>query len=420
MKRASVTAVLFAIILFFSNYSSAGVRTESDAFISGGQATDAGITQTRVLGEVAEIDATAKRVVVKTDAGSVVTASFDEKTEFLRVPPGETSLDKALKTTLDEIAVGDKVYIRGRVSEDRQSVPAQKLIVMAKADIAKKREQENAEWKRRGISGVVSALNAQAKEITIQSAGREGVKPVIVVAPDAIKFRRYAADSVKFSDAKSSSFSELKVGDQLRALGDKSADGSKFTAEQVVSGSFRTVGGTVKATNPDTGELMVEMLGSNKALTIIVNKDSMLRKIPPQVAMMLAMRSQGASMPPGVQPSQTGSAMPPQPAGAARPTPQGAPNGAGAPTGPRMEGGGDLQDILERMPRLTIAEIKPGDVIAVSSTVGADPSKLTAITLVSGVDVVLATIQRLGASRRTPNVSTGLPSGVLDFGIGLP
>jgi hypothetical protein len=87
----------------------------------------------------------------------------------------------------------------------------------------------------------------------------------------------------------------------------------------------------------------------------------------------------------------------------------------------KMEGGGDLQDILERMPRLTLAEIKPGDVIAVSSTVGTDPSKLTAITLVTGVDVVLATIQRIGAaSRRAPNVSTGLPSGVLDFGIGLP
>ena len=76
--------------------------------------------------------------------------------------------------------------------------------------------------------------------------------------------------------------------------------------------------------------------------------------------------------------------------------------------------------MLERMPALSLTEIRPGDVIAVSSTVGADPSRLTAITLVAGVDVILAAIQRSGSPSRAVNLSTGLPSGVLDFGIGLP
>ena len=85
-----------------------------------------------------------------------------------------------------------------------------------------------------------------------------------------------------------------------------------------------------------------------------------------------------------------------------------------------MEGGGDLQDMLERMPALTLADIKPGDVLAVSSTIGADASRLTAITLVTGVDAVLAAMQSPGGARREPNLSTGLPAGVLDLGISRP
>lgn len=396
-----------------------------------GQAADAGITATRVLGQIVQIDAAGKRAEVKTDAGNTVIVILDEKTEFLRVPPGETSLEKAIKTTLAEIVAGDKVYVRGRVSDDHKFVPAQKLIVMPKADIEKKHEQERAEWKRRGTSGVITTLNPQAKEIVITASGREGPKPLTISVSDSTQFRRYAADSVKFSDAKSSSFAELKVGDQLRALGDKNPDGTKLTAEQLVSGSFKTIGGTVKAVSPDTGEIKIEMLGSNKPFTVVVNKDSLLRRIPPQIAMMLAMRSQGGP-PPGMQvmqaptgqqkgPSpQGGQTTGPKPAPQGGPMPQGAPNAAGAPAGMRMEGGGDFQDMLERMPPLTLADLKPGDVIAVSSTTGTDPSRLTAITLVGGVDAILTAMQRLSGARRTPSLNTGLPSGVLDLGIGLP
>jgi co-chaperonin GroES (HSP10) len=386
---------------------------------------DAGITQTRVLGEVTAIDATGKQMTVKTDAGSTVTVILDDKTEYLRVPPGETSLDKAIKIASSEVGVGDKIYVRGRVSDDKKSVPAQRLVVMSKADIQKKHDQERAEWRRRGVSGIVTKLDAENKEVTIQTRGREGVKPVIVAAPDSVKFRRYAPDSVKFSDAKPSSFAELQVGDQLRALGDKSADGARLTAEQIVTGSFRTIGGTVTAVAAGTGEIKITMLGSKQAFTILVNKDSMLRRIPPQVAMMIAMRSQGAEGggPPGAAPGQgqPGGGQPSggQPSGGARP---GGQPGAG-PGGERMrsEGGGDFQDMLERMPPVTLAEIKPGDVIAVSSTAGADPSRLTAITLVTGVDAILTAMARGPAgARRATNLSTGLPSGVLDFGIGQP
>jgi co-chaperonin GroES (HSP10) len=384
------------------------------------------------MGEVTSIEPGAKQMSVKTDAGSLVTVSLDEKTEYLRIPPGETSMDKAAKIAFTEIAVGDKVYVRGKVSDDRKSVPAQKLIVMSKGDIQKMHEHERAEWQRRGVAGIITALNAQTSEVTLQTRTREGVKALVVSAPESVKFRRYAPDSVKFSDARPSSFSELKVGDQLRALGDKSADGSKLTAEQVVSGSFQTIGGTVTAVSPETNEIKITVLGSKKALTIVINKDSMLRKIPPQIAAMIAMRSQGGpggpqgsggpqggGSPQGSSPQGSGG----RPAGGSGgPGQPGQPGAGGGPGGEprRMGGGGDFQDMLERMPALTLADIKTGDVIAVSSTMGADPSRLTAITLVTGVDAVLTAMQGAGMARRTPNLSTGLPSGVLDFGIGQP
>src|SRR5262249_52787265 len=151
----------------------------------------------------------------------------------------------AVKIMFSEISVGDKVYARGKVSDDRKTVPAQKLILMSKADIQKKHEQERLEWQRRGAAGIITALNPQTGEVTLQTRGREGVKPLIISSSESAKFRRYAPDSVKFADAKPSSFSELKVGDQLRAMGDKNADGSRLTAEQIVSGTFQTIGGTV-------------------------------------------------------------------------------------------------------------------------------------------------------------------------------
>src|SRR5262245_15500064 len=116
------------------------------------QSSDTGITQSRVIGEVTSIDPGSRHISIKTEAGHSVVVVLDDKTEYLRIPPGETSLDKAVKIALAEIGVGDKVYARGKVSDDQKSVPAQKVIVMSKADIQKMHEHERAEWQRRGTS----------------------------------------------------------------------------------------------------------------------------------------------------------------------------------------------------------------------------------------------------------------------------
>ena len=85
-------------------------------------------------------------------------------------------------------------------------------------------------------------------------------------------------------------------------------------------------------------------------------------------------------------------------------------------------GGFDLQEMIERLPAAQLAELKPGDVLIVSSTVGQDPTRMTAITILAGAETVLAALQTSPAGRPGAGgagISSGLPAG-LDLGIGIP
>lgn len=132
------------------------------------QAADQSVSLDRAVGEVAELDVASKRLTIKTAAGTVVTVLLGEKTECFRVSPGESSLDKSVKISLSEIRVGDKVYARGKLSADGKTVPAQKLIVMAKTDIEKRRERDQQEWRQRGIVGSIAAINAKTREVSLR------------------------------------------------------------------------------------------------------------------------------------------------------------------------------------------------------------------------------------------------------------
>ena len=82
----------------------------------------------------------------------------------------------------------------------------------------------------------------------------------------------------------------------------------------------------------------------------------------------------------------------------------------------------NMQDMLERLPTIAIDDVKVGDTIIVSSTKGADPSRLTAISLISGADTLLnllAARQPQAGGQTAPNPASGLGSGI-QFGIGLP
>ena len=393
--------IAFALLFISLVGGVAGAQTAPAA-----QTSDPTISPNWAIGEVKVIDAANKQLIIKTDGGALVTVNLSDSTSYMRVAPGETSLTKATKIAFADVAEGDRVMALGKVADDHRSVPARTVVVMTKADLAKKQEADRAEWKRRGVLGIISALKPDSKEITITHRTMAGPETLIIPVSDKVQMRRYAPDSIKFGDAKPSTFEELKVGDQLRALGEKDPAGTKFNAEKVVTGSFRTVGGVVTAIDAATGEIKINDLQTKQPLTILVKQDAVLRKFPSASEMgggMMVMRPGGGG------------------------GGQGGPPGGGAPGqgggGPRPGGGGgmNIQDMLERLPTIALADVKTGDTIIVSSTKGADPSRLTAISLISGADTLLNMLaaRQQAAGQSAPNPSAGLGSGI-QFGIGLP
>jgi hypothetical protein len=365
-------------------------------------------------------------MILKTDGGTLVTVALGDKTVYMRLAPGEKTLTNAAKIAFTDVGEGDRVWARGKVADDHKSVPATALIVMNKVDIAKKQEQERAEWKKRGVLGIITAVKPETKEITISSRSMAGQQSIIIPVSDKVEVRRYAPDSIKFADAKVATFGELKVGDQVRALGDRSVDGTAFTAEKVVTGSFRMVSGVVTAVDAAAGEIKVNDSQTKQPLTVVVKQDAVLRKFPPggMGGMMMGRGGPGANgAPSGQNPSGESAGNRPQTdggPGGRGPGSGGPPGGGGG--GMRMGGGGmNIQDLIERLPIITIADVKVGDTIIVSSTKGADPVRLTAISLISGADTLLAMLaarQPQTGGQAAPNPASGL--GAVQFGIGLP
>ncbi len=360
-----------ALVLVLSLAAFAAAQTPSTST----QTTAAAAPLDRVLGEVTTVDAPARHLTLSTAAGQKMLVKLDEKAIFRRVPPGEKTLEKAVEISFAEIGVGDRVLARGTLDDKKEVLLARAVVVMSKAEITRKRERDRAEWLRRGIVGVVTATNPAAKEITLLARTPEGNQNIVVSAADGVRFRRYAPDSVNFSDARASSFDELKVGDQLRALGEKSADGASYKAEEVVFGTFRTIGGTVVAA-PTSGELTIKDIKTNQQLTVVVTKDSVLRRFTPELLKVLEQSVSNST----VQ--------------------------AGGGTG------GDLQNTIESLPPITLAELKPGDAILISSSAGANSSRVTAVLIAAGVEDFFKRQERAGPQREL-NLGLGLPAGVV-------
>lgn len=352
-----------------------------------------------VVGEVISVDTTAKQFNVKGDDGANYIVAFDDNTSYLRMPLGEKDLKKAEKIGLSDVTAGDRLLARGSSARDPKPAPAKTVIIMTKADVAKKQEHDRTEWQRRGIAGTVMLVNANAKEITINTHGRDA--KTVVIDASASGFRHYASDSVRFADTKPSSFADVQPGDTIRALGDKNEDGTRFKAEELVSGSFQTIAALVVSADPAAGEVRVTDLQTKKPMTVKVNQSSMLRRLDERTAAFLARRMRGdvggpggAGGPggPGANASGPGAVVSSLPGGS-RSEP-GGPGGPGGRANFGGGGGGDLQQVLDRSPQLSLAELKKGDALIISSSKASDASAITAMSLVAGVEPFLAAAPR--------------------------
>jgi len=347
-----------------------------------------------VVGTVKAI--TGATITLVTDAGAEWKITVADDARILRVPPGSKDLKAAAPIQLADLQAGDRILVRGRAGAGANSLVATSVMAMSKADIAEKQAHEREEWQRHGIGGLVKSADAASGTIVIGTMNAAGSKDVTIHTGKAL-VRRYAPDSVKFDDAKPSTLAEIKTGDQVRARGARSEDGSEFTAEEIVAGSFRNIAGTIVSVDAGAGLLIVADLATKKNVQVKMSSDSQARKLPAPMAQRLAARLKGVAPDASVTGAAAGALAGQRPGG-------GAPGQMGVgPAGMAGAGrGGDLQQMLSRLPASSLSDFQKGEAVMLVATEGKKDGVPTAITLLGGVELLLQASPEGQASILTP------------------
>jgi hypothetical protein len=230
----------------------------------------------------------------------------------------------------------------------------------------------------------------------------------------ATTLKRYAPASVSFDAAVAAPIDAIHPGDQLRARGTKSADGASIDAEEVISGTFRNISGTVGAIDPATSSFTIKDLATKKQLTVKITPDAQMKRLPDTMAKMLAARLKGGASGTGGGGAGASSAYSAQ----GQRGGSGQWSGSGAGAGNRLggdsggqgsglgsgsggsgagggsgwaggagQGGGDPNQMLSRLPAIQFSDLKKGEAVMLVSTDGA--TDVTAITLLAGVEPLL-------------------------------
>lgn len=345
----------------------------------------------RAVGVVKAISG--NQVTLATDSGSEATITIQDSTRMVRTAPGQTSLKDATPMTLQELQVGDRVLARGTLSEDGKSVVASSAIVMKQSDVAAHQQQQREDWQKRGVGGLVKGVDPASGTIQISAASFAGTKNIAIQTTKSTIIRRYSPDSVKFDDAKPGTLDQIKPGDQLRARGARNDDGSQLQAEEIVSGSFRNIAGTVSSVDAGQKTVSVMDLISKRPITIKIGPDSQMKQLPAMFAQRIAMRLKGGGAPQAGTTGPSTSPAKPMPSGSSA-TPgaeQGHGGGGGSfyAEGNRPGGSGDFQQMLSRLPAAALTDLHKGDAVIIVTTEGSGNSAPTAITLLSGVEPLL-------------------------------
>ncbi len=340
----------------------------------------------------------ADSITVASEAGGEVTGKLTAATKILRVPPGERDLKNATPLQSQDLQPGDRVLVRGRILADGHTLDALSVIVMKQSDLAEKQQRERDDWQKRGVGGLVTNIDVASGTITISSGGFGPNKSIAVAVGKSTILRRYAPGSVRFDDAKPAPVGQIKMGDQLRARGSRSNDGSQLNADEIVSGSFRNIAGTIQAVDSASNTITVKDLIAKATVVVKLTSDSQMKKLPPEIAQRFAARLKGTS---GGQTEDAGREgfghgenNPNASRSGSSPGSQASRGAGGGPGG----NGPDMQRILGRLPNSTLSDLQKGDAVMIVSTEGGNSDAATVITLLAGVDPILTAAPNRSAS----------------------
>ncbi len=345
-------------------------ETGAQAATPAGQAGGSTTATPRQSGTVKAI--TPHDFVLTTAAGQDVAITVPDKAKVLLVPPGSHDLSAAQPGTLADVTAGDRVLVNGTAGDPASMLTATRVVVMKSTAIAASHAADEAAWAR-GAGGLVRSVDGTTGVITVAS----GAHSLMVDTTPSTVVRRYAGGSVRFQDAVKSNVAAIQTGDQLRVRGQKSADGTTIVADEVVVGSFSNYSGSVSAIDPALGTVTLKDLATKKPVTVAVTQQTNLRRLP---AGVMAGRSGGNGSEGGAGGAPANRA----------PGNAGTPGGAGGGTAGSGRSGADLSRMLNRLPTETLAGLKNGDAVIVVASNNAETGQPTAITLVVGVEQILA------------------------------
>jgi hypothetical protein len=298
--------------------------------------------------------------------------------EIKRISPGQKDLSAAETIQFSNLETGDRVRVKLDPDAPAGTEEALQIIALKQADLAEKQRKEREDWQLRGVGGLVKSVDAAAGVIVLSSGSGAAAKIITVHATKTTGLKRYAPASVRFDDAKPAPIDAIHAGDQLRARGTKNADGTEIAAEDVVSGSFRNIAGTIVSLDAASSTLVVKDLATKKPVMIHITADAQMRRLEDRMAQFLAMRLKGTAGAAGAGGQRGG--------GQGNGSGQGGAQWAGRNGG---QGGGfaDPQQVLSRAPAIQLSDLKKGEAVMLVSTDGT--TEVTAITLLAGVEPLL-------------------------------
>jgi len=353
-------------------------------------------------------------------SGPEIAVTVQPTARLLRLASGDKDLKNASTIQVQDLQVGDTIRVRGLASDDGRSMAALEVIVITHAAVAAVSDQMRQDWQKRGLGGVVNSVDAAGGTVTITVPGFGEKKTVAVRTSKSTVIRRYAPDSANFEAAKPSTLAEIHVNDQLRARGDRSADGSQFDAAEIVTGTFPYVEGTIKSVDASAGTLSVQDVLSKRTVQLRITADSQLHKVPPEMAqrmafMLKATKSQGLpGTPASTSPASAPGSATGNPPGiqSGLPAGQAASGTNGSTGGSRPGGGSGFQRMLDQTPAVTLADLHKGDALTILATEGARSGEGTVIKLFSGVEPILEAAPNASqAMMLTPWSLGGAPNG---------
>ena len=310
-----------------------------------------------ISGKVLELGPDGSSIAILTSSGDRVNIAFDERIEFKRIPAGETTLRNAANIEFKEIMAGDAAVARGKFLKPKISFLALQVIIITLSDIEEKKKRKREEWKLRGIAGDVKQVDLNAGKILIRKRGGISEIAEVSIRKDTV-FQRYEANAVSVNDYKPSNVNAIKVGDQIRVLTKPDANG-KIIAEEVFSGSFRTIIGKISVVDKEKRELSITDAKNGELIIVVVSKETNIRRLTEK------------SIKSFIEKGQIG--KPKKKANLKR-------------SSEKI----NLTALLKRSPRIKVSELKTGETIVIACVAPLNSKRVVGMTIVNEIDLLSA------------------------------